>query len=198
VLDDIVRPVGKLRLAWCGFLVVALAVAMTACSSSHHADNFIIPNGSHRAVPSSKRLAAPAIHGTTMQGNPITVSDYRGRVVLLNFFGSWCGPCRVESPDLERVYQQYEHRGLAVIGVDVRETQGKGTARGFIKGKSLTYPIVWDPDSRIALAFRRFPPSTVPATVVIDRTGRIAGAYLRPLLGSDFTDIVGPLVAEGH
>lgn len=96
-------------------------------------------------------------------------------------------------PEVERVYAAYQSKGLAVIGVNVKDERPDAAA--FIKNHGITYPDLWDPDSRIALALRNYP-TDIPTTIVLNREGRVAGAYVQPLLRPDLVSIVRSLLAE--
>jgi len=134
-------------------------------------------DGSASAVlyTAGHRPLAPDFSGTTLTGSRLSFSSYRGRVVVLNFWGSWCGPCREEAPALAVTAQQYHQAGVAFLGVDVRDTPA--SAEAFTRDFGITYPSVSDPGSEIALDFTAVVPiAGTPTTLVIDRTGHIAGA----------------------
>jgi thiol-disulfide isomerase/thioredoxin len=147
-----------------------------------------------QVIAAADRKAALLLSGKTFGGKNFDLSTDRGKVIVLNFWASWCPPCRVEAPDLESVYKAEAARGLRMVGVDVKDT--RSWAESFIKDKALSYPMLWDPESRIALAIRNFPVGTIPATLVIDRRGRVAALYARPILRSDLLSAIKPLLAE--
>jgi thiol-disulfide isomerase/thioredoxin len=134
-------------------------------------------DGSDTAVlyTAGHRPLAPDFSGTTLTGSRLNFSSYRGRVVVLNFWGSWCSPCREEAPVLAVTAQQYKRAGVAFLGVDVRDTPA--SAEAFVHDFGITYPSVSDPASEITLDFTAVVPiAGTPTTLVIDRTGHIAGA----------------------
>lgn len=186
-------------------VVLALGAlwSLAACSTGADAVDqtaggdfrFVAGDDTGKAIPVASRKHAPDFSGTTLDGRAVTVGDYRGEVLVLNFWGSWCAPCRVEAPDIETVYRQDRARGLRVLGVDLKEAD-KQFATSFIQNKGITYPSLWDPDGRTALAFRNYPPNSIPSTIVIDRQGRVAAVHLGPLLASDLRTIVTPILAE--
>jgi thiol-disulfide isomerase/thioredoxin len=102
---------------------------------------------------------------------PLTLSSLRGHPVVLDFWASWCGPCAVQAPILERIAERYEKQGLVVVGVDVDDPADK--ARAYAKAKGLRYPIVLDPGE----ASKRYGVDKLPSLVVIDRDGRVSGYY---------------------
>lgn len=128
------------------------------------------------AVPASPNLIgkpAPEFRLRATDGRLLDLAALRGKVVLLDFWASWCGPCRRQLPMIEKIHQDYRGAGLVVIGVDVGEE--KGTLAEFLRSASLTYPVVLLPwsDSLVEnLSINRF-----PTAVLIDRKGQIE-AYL--------------------
>jgi len=98
----------------------------------------------------------------------LRLSDLRGDIVVLNFWASWCSPCRLEAPDLQAVWQEYRGRGVRFLGVD--ETDDEFAAQGFIREFAITYPSVFDPSGSLADDYGFI---GLPATYVIDGQGRI-------------------------
>jgi thiol-disulfide isomerase/thioredoxin len=126
------------------------------------------------SFPVAKRKPAPAFSGITLQdGRPISSAILAGKVGVVNFWGSWCGPCRLEQGPLETMSKQYGDR-VQFLGINARRDQ-KDAALAYLKGFNVTYPSVYNPDSSIAFDFHvRF----MPATFVIDRQGRIAAQFI--------------------
>jgi thiol-disulfide isomerase/thioredoxin len=121
------------------------------------------------------RQPAPEFTATTLTGSRLSFSAYRGKVVLVNFWGSWCVPCREEAPVLATLAARYRPAGVAFLGVDVRDTAA--SAEAFERGFGISYPSVSDTSSTVTLDFTaRVPIAGTPTTLVIDRTGHIAGA----------------------
>ena len=132
-----------------------------------------------------KRRPAPELEGTTLDGDRFALSDWAGNVVVVNVWGSWCVPCRTETPELVRLANQYADRGVRFLGINVRDNPA--AARSFEDRFKMPYPSLEDPDGRLLLSFRDvIPTSVVPSTVVIDRRGdvaaRIIGAVTYPTL----------------
>jgi peroxiredoxin len=119
------------------------------------------------------RSQAPRVSGTTISGQHLSLTAYRGKVIVLNFWGSWCAPCRAEAPALGTLARQMYSRGVRFVGVDIRDEPD--AARGFMQTFSISYPSLNDPDDQIALLFHAtVPPAAIPTTLIIDRTGKIA------------------------
>ena len=140
-----------------------------------------------RCAPDA-RGAAPTIEGELLDGGRFDPATVRGQVVVVNFWGSWCPPCRAEIDDLEQVYRATRAQGVTFLGVNVRDDRDK--ARAFLAGR-VTYPSLFDPASRLALTFD-LPPNATPATIVLDRRGRIA----RVIRSAVHRDALRPVVAE--
>nr|MDT0661291.1 TlpA disulfide reductase family protein [Micromonospora sp. DSM 115978] len=116
------------------------------------------------------RPAAPDVAGELLDGTAYDLSQDRGQVVVVNFWGSWCAPCRAEADDLEQTFLATRESGVRFLGINIQDSRDK--ARAFEEGR-VSYPSLFDPGSRLALDFE-VPPNTIPATIVLDRDGRIA------------------------
>ena len=153
-------------------LAVLLLVVLPGGSS---AVSYVDGNNQAVLYTAGHRPLAPDFTGTTLTGSRLSFSSYRGRVVVLNFWGSWCGPCRAEAPALAKTAQQYRPPGVAFLGVDVRDTPA--SAEAFARNYGITYPSVSDISSVITLDFTTVVPiAGTPTTLVIDPSGHIAGA----------------------
>jgi len=141
------------------------------------------------------RPLAPDFTATTLTGARLSFSSYRGQVVVLNFWGSWCGPCRAEAPTLAVTAKQYRPAGVAFLGVDVRDTTASALA--FARDFGITYPSVSDSGSVITLDFTAVVPiAGTPTTLVIDRTGHIAGAVFGTATYQVLTDILARVTGK--
>lgn len=126
----------------------------------------------------------------------ISLDDFAGKVVVLNVWGQWCGPCRTEITELQQVYDATEHLGVQFLGVDVRDNN-RDAARDFILDRKITFPSIYDPPMRTMIAFGgRYPTTVIPSTVVLDRDHRVAAVFLRELLAEDLQPVVERLAAE--
>jgi len=130
-----------------------------------------------RAIPSTLTgKPAPDFSLTLFDGRTIRLSDFRGRVVILNFWASWCPPCRAEAPLLEQSWQRYKDQGVVFLGVDMQDTEE--AARQFIQEFGITYPNGRDPKNRIAIDYGVY---GIPETFFIDREGRITYKHIGAL-----------------
>lgn len=112
---------------------------------------------------------APEFRLLDMNGRFVALSDMQGKVVLLNFWATWCGPCRVEMPSMEALYQSYRDKGLEILAVSVDE-QGPAVTRPFQEDRGLTFPILHDRDYQVGLLYGA---RSLPMTYIIDRKGTI-------------------------
>ena len=141
------------------------------------------------------RPAAPPVSGTTVTGQHLSLSQLRGNTVVVNFWGSWCAPCRAEAPALGELARQLRPNGVRFVGVDIRDEPDSAVA--FMQQFNVGYPSLSDPEDEIALDFRStVPPADIPTTLVIDRSGRIAarifGASTYRQLLSVINEVTGP------
>ena len=112
---------------------------------------------------------APSFRLIDLAGRPVSLSDYHGRVVLLNFWATWCGPCRVEMPAMEAVYRSFKAQGLEILAISV-DQQGPAVTRPFQESLGLSFPILHDSDYQVGLTYGA---RTLPMTYAIDRQGII-------------------------
>jgi thiol-disulfide isomerase/thioredoxin len=172
---------------------LALAGMLVACGGGGGNPGIGIASGFEPVTfPAGHRKPAPSFSGTTLRDDqPISNAILSGKVGVVNFWGSWCGPCRREQGPLETLSKQYGAR-VQFVGVNARRDQ-KAAALAYLDEFGVTYPSVFNPDSSIAYAFRvRF----MPATFVIDRQGKIAAEFigaiadvnaLRVVIGSELS-----------
>ncbi len=141
------------------------------------------------------RPLAPEFTATTLTGSKLSFSSYRGKVVVLNFWGSWCVPCREEASTLSMAAAQYQPSGVSFLGVDVRDTTA--SAEAFANRFHITYPSVSDASSAITLDFTAVVPiAGTPTTLVIDRTGHIAGAVFGATTYPELTAILAKVTGK--
>jgi peroxiredoxin len=174
---------------------VALALftalfAVSACTSAGGSDTFrftsATPLGS--VIPAADRKPAGTFTGTLIDGGTVGLADLRGKVAVLNFWASWCAPCRIESPQLDLVYRQMKSHGVEFLGVDTKDA--KGNARSFVRDFHISYPIVYDEQGEIAVRLGNLPARGLPFTVLIDKDGDVAAVYVGELTAKD---LQGPL-----
>ncbi|GAA0505193.1 TlpA disulfide reductase family protein [Saccharopolyspora thermophila] len=158
---------------------------------------FVSPGGQTRIFyPQQDRGRVSGLAGENLlePGKQIGVDDFPGKVVVLNIWGSWCGPCRSEADDLQAVQDKTAAQGVQVLGINVRDS--RSAASDFHRDRGLTYPSIFDPAGRSLLALRQFPRSTVPATIILDRQHRVAAVFLTEMLESELLPEVQKIAAE--
>ena len=186
-------------------LGVAVALAVSACASGSDAVvrggqfNFVSPGGQTRIFydPPEQRGAVSGLSGESLlePGRTIGVDDFPGKVVVINIWGSWCGPCRAEMPHLERVYAQTRDTGVQFLGVDVRD-EVRSAPEDFVRDREISYPSIYDPPGRSLLGLRGYPRNVVPSTIVLDRRHRVAAVFLTALLDTDLLPVVQRVAGE--
>jgi thiol-disulfide isomerase/thioredoxin len=140
-----------------------------------------------------QRPQAREVTGELLDGGTYDVASDRGKVVVVNFWGSWCSPCRAEADDLEKTYQATKADGVAFIGVNSRD--GRDAAKFFEQGR-VTYPSIYDPDGQVALKFD-VTQVTTPSTLILDKQGRIAIGLRKSTTLAELEPLVKRIVAEG-
>ena len=135
--------------------------------------------------------AAPLFESTDLTGRPVALADFRGRPVLLNFWASWCVPCRSEFPVLKRL--QAEQPDLALLGVVFQD--GDASARRFMQAQGATWPGVRDPKGQIAAAYGVRPKPGIPVSILVSSSGLVITSRPGPLTGDGVArDFVRPAV----
>jgi thiol-disulfide isomerase/thioredoxin len=151
------------------FVLLVAAVVVTVVTQGNGE-----ASGDMLSYPVGQRPAVPEFTATSLTGTPINFASYRGKVVLLNVWGSWCPPCRGEGQTLKYLDEEYGPDGVAFLGDDIEDTPTNALA--FLRSEGITYPSVNDSngavEQRLSLAV---PISATPTTLVIDKTGHIAG-----------------------
>lgn len=179
-------------------LAAMLLLTVSACSSAsgEAGSGFVSGDGSLAVVAPDERVAAPDVSGTTLAGDALSLADFRGEVVVLNVWASWCAPCRAEAPALNSLAEEFADQGVRFIGLNTRDSQA--AAEAFVANKGVTYPSLVDSDGRIQVRFAdTLPPQAIPSTLLIDRQGRVAARALGKVSESDLRGLIEPLVEEG-
>ncbi|WP_199043590.1 TlpA family protein disulfide reductase [Glycomyces salinus] len=141
-------------------------------------DRFVSGDGAnYRWDDPDERPEAPVITGESLEGDPLDTSDWAGDVLVVNFWGSWCAPCRSEAPFLVEAVDHYEEADVRFVGVNIRDTVDAALA--FDERHGITYPSFNDSGGEIALQFLDYEvaPNTIPVTFVIDREQRIFSVW---------------------
>lgn len=175
--------------------VLLLAVPMAAscgAADTNGADPTGARAGITRLEPDDRKKA-PDISGDDLNGTPISLASFSGKVVVINIWGSWCPPCREEQPVLSALATELKPQGVEFIGIAIRE--GAATSRAYTEANNVPYPSISDSGGKLLVGFTSsLPAVAVPTTYVIDREGRVATRLLdvatKSTLGALITEIV--------
>ena len=142
---------------------------------------------------SSSGGPAPAFTLASRAGQDVSLAQYRGQVVMINFWASWCGPCRQEMPLLESIYKKYNKMGFTLIGVNVEPDSN--AANDWLKATPVSFPILYDRDSKVS---KLYDVSGMPSTVIIDRTGKLRVLHrgYKPGDENEYLDSIRTLIRE--
>jgi len=187
-------------------LASAAIVALAGCATGDDAVaqggtfEFVAPGGKTDIFydPPGNRGRPGKLDGPELMDPAKTISldDFSGKVVVINVWGQWCGPCRTEITQLQKVYDKTRRVGVEFLGIDVRDNN-RDAAKDFIVDRKVTFPSIYDPPMRTMIAFGgRYPATVIPSTVVLDRQHRVAAVFLRELLAEDLQPVVERLAAE--
>ncbi len=145
------------------------------------------------AVPVAVNFPAPDLHFTDLKGKKISLRDYRGTVVLLNNWATWCPPCRDEMPTLEKYYRRHKSQGFIVLAVAAHEYPFEIKAFLAKQSYQLTFPIIPDPDEASMTAFKQ---NRLPVSFVIDRNGTVRLMWIGAISGKMLERYVTPIITE--
>ena len=177
---------------------VAVLSVLCACTSSGATGTGYRFTGATKLgtlIPVADRKPAPDFTGSLLDGGSYRLSKYDGKVTVVNFWGTWCGPCTVETPQFGLVYNAYRAKGVTFVGIDVKES-GRDDPRAFVKDNHIDYPIVYDETGETAVRLGNIPSQAMPFTVLLDKQHRVAAVYLLRMAASDLEPMLNKLVAE--
>ncbi len=194
------RPLPSSRLS---ALLLAGAL-LTGCSTGPDAVDvsnggefrFVAGTPAGEVIPEDERASAPDFAGTLLDGDAFDSGSLAGDVAVLNFWGSWCGPCRVETPEFSEVAADLSDDGVQFLGINVKEPSEQ-FALAFIDRFGISFPSLYDPRGEVALAFRDYPANAVPSTIMLDPEGRVAAVYTGEVAQDDLRRVLDRLLEEG-
>ncbi|CAN5122321.1 TlpA disulfide reductase family protein [soil metagenome] len=174
-------------------MVLILSVLVSGCagagSTSDSEGGFLSSNGAITVVEPAKRKPAPELSGIDLDGNPVSSLTFKGKVLIVNIWGSWCAPCRAEAPDLIRSSNELKPSGVEFLGIAIRESAT--SSRAFSDRLKVPYPSISDPSGKLLLGFRRnLPAIAIPTTYVIDREGRVGARILNKVTSKTLASII--------
>jgi thiol-disulfide isomerase/thioredoxin len=181
--------------------LVLVAVLLPGCSASQEAVatggefQFVAPGGQTTIFydPPESRGGVSGIAGPSLlrEGATVGIDDYAGKVVIINIWGSWCGPCREEMPGLQLVQEQ---TGAVVLGIDVRDERQAAT--DFVRDRGVVFDSIYDQPGRTLARLSGYPRNTVPSTLVLDEQQRVAAVFLTAVRVPELIPVVQRLQAE--
>jgi thiol-disulfide isomerase/thioredoxin len=192
------------------FVATAVAGLLVGCSSGDDAVAqggtfaFVAPGGKtdiYYDPPDHRGRPGPVAGSDLLDpSRTLSVDDpagpFAGKVVVINVWGQWCGPCRAEVAQLQQVYNATGADGVTLLGIDVRDNN-RQAAVDFVEDRNVTFPSIYDPAMRTMIAFGgKYPTTVIPSTLVLDRSHRVAAVFLRELLAADLQPVVQRLASE--
>jgi peroxiredoxin len=185
------------------FLAAVGCALLAGCSTGSDAVDvnnggefrFVAGTPAGEVIPPDERAQAPAFSGTLLDGAKFSSSTLAGDVAVLNFWGSWCAPCRVETPEFQQVYADVKDDGVQFLGLNVKETSEQ-FATAFVDRFGIEFPSLYDPRGEVALAFRGYPANAIPSTIVLDPDGRVAAVYTGTVSPADLRTVIDRIRGE--
>ncbi|WP_424213157.1 TlpA family protein disulfide reductase [Streptomyces sp. BI20] len=180
------------------------ALTLTACGdgggkAAGSGGNYVAGPSGVSVVAAGDRVAAPELDGPTVDGKTLNTADLKGKVVVLNVWGSWCPPCRAEAPSFAKVSKELAaaKKDVAFVGINTRDNSTQNAA-SFEANFGITYPSLFDPDGKLLLRFPKgtLNPQSIPSTIVLDKEGRIAARTLTAVSEETLRGMIDPLLAE--
>lgn len=188
-----------------GALLVATALAVSGCATGTGAVvqgetfEFVSPDGQIEIqYEPDERKPVADLTGPDLLDPDTELhvqEDFAGEVVILNLWGQWCGPCRAEVDDLQRLQEQFEPQGATVFGINLRDPNRQKPV-DFIEDNGVTYPSIWDPSNAAVAALHGFPTSVVPTTLLLDKQHRVAAVFLVEITDDKLHDTIERLLSE--
>lgn len=180
------------------------AVVLTGCSGGSDAVDqtnggefrYVGATKSGTLIPVAQRKTAGDATAALLNGTgTFSLAAERGKVVVLNFWATWCPPCRVETPQFDALYRKVKSPTMQFVGLAVKDVS-KSSVQSFVHDNDITFPIAYDQTAKSALQLGKLPLVGLPDTVVVDKQGRVAAVYVGPLTPGDLQPILTSLAKE--
>ena len=153
-------------------VILLLLVSITGCASTAGGD----PAPATPPVGLRVGNTAPDFTLKSLEGDTVSLSDYRGQPILVNFWATWCGPCVIELPEMQETYETYRERGFVILAVDVQE--GASRVQSFVDARGLTFPVLLDAEGQVAHSYRI---RGLPTSYFVHSDGTILGTQIGPV-----------------
>lgn len=174
---------------------IVLAAGCTAGQEASSGGDERLVSAEHQVVtfPDGEREPLPDLAAKTLDGERLDLASLRGKIIVINIWGSWCAPCRAEAPNLEKVWRDTKDRGVQFVGINTRDTEAG--ARAFERNFGITYPSLLDPHGELQLEFRgKLAARTIPTTYFVDRDGTVAAKATGGLTEQRLRETLRPLL----
>jgi thiol-disulfide isomerase/thioredoxin len=185
-------------------LAAGATVLLAGCSTGDDAVDvnnggefrFVAGTPSGEVIPDGERASAPEFSGTLLGGGEFSSTELSGDIAVLNFWGSWCAPCRVETPEFSEVSADLADDGVQFLGINVKEPSEQ-FAQAFVDRFGIAFPSLYDPRGEVALAFRDYPANAIPSTIVLDAQSRVAAVYTGEVSQENLRRVLDRVRGEG-
>ncbi|MGV9880485.1 TlpA family protein disulfide reductase [Streptomyces sp. NPDC003006] len=192
---------GRVALMSAGAAVGALV--LSACGSGGMSGgsgntNFVAGSDGIATAKKADRKPLPELDGETLEGKHLNLAKaYKGKILVINVWGSWCAPCRAEAPNFVKIAAETKAKGVEFVGINTRDPE-RGPAIAFEKQHKVRYPSLYDPTGKLMLRFPKgtMNPNFIPSTLVVDRDGKIAARSQQPLNEEKLRKMIDPVLAE--
>ena len=182
--------------------LVALLITLpllAGCSSTNSSGtssetSYVAGDGTMTLVDAADRGLQVKLAGTTLDNSPLDISAYLGKVVVVNVWASWCGPCRSEAVDLATIAKEFNNADVQFIGLNTRD--GLAAAKAFNSRFDTGYPSIQDKEGTLTLAFGNLGPGATPTTIVLDKEGRVAGRILGPITKAQLRSLIKAVLED--
>ena len=199
------RRTRSARIAVAVIAVVLIAVVLIGLSLASNMPESADPAGKKTGIATpgvtlyapGDREPVPPLEGRTLDGAAFDLDDLKGQVIFINAWGSWCGPCRAETPGLVRVANATTKRGVQFVGIDTRDSLAAGKA--FVRNYNVPYPSVFDPAGKALLPFGSvIPTAAIPSSLIVDRDGNVAARVIGAVDETTLTGLLDDLTSTSE
>jgi peroxiredoxin len=187
------------RFLWLGIIVIIALVGGIFVAFNAASGNDDVTTVSDAANSSGLEPAPIAGHPApdftlrTLNGEQVSLSDFRGQPVIINFWATWCGPCRIEMPEFQEAFAEHQADGLIVLGVNLTERDSVNAVPGFLDEFGLTFPVVLDEGGEVANTYKVF---GQPASIFVDQNGDVHQVFYGPVNKAFIDARVGELLGS--